>query len=257
MTDAAANAIHFRHQNINQCAECSLNPICLPVAISPEDLYQLDSIIQRSRPLHRGDHLFWEESAFEAIYAIKAGSLKAYTTTDAGEEQVTGFYLAGEVVGMDGIHTETHVSSAVALETTSICEIPFDRLQEATQVIPGLQNHFFKLMSREIQADQQLMLLLGKKSADARVASLLLSLGDRYKRRRLSEQRFRLPMSRSDIGNYLGLAVETVSRIFTRMQQQNILSVEGKEVCIIEREQLCRISAGSEDTSCKTSRTGS
>ncbi len=256
MTDSANSAVIFRHQNANHCAECSLNPICLPVAIAPEDLDQLDSIIQRSRPLHRGDHLYWEETPFEAIYAVKAGALKAYTTTDSGEEQVTGFYLAGEVVGMDGIHTDQHMSSAVALETTSVCEIPFDRLQELTQTIPGLQNHFFKLMSREIQADQQLMLLLSKKTAESRIASMLLSLAERYKRRRLSDQRFRLPMSRSDIGNYLGLAVETVSRIFTRFQNQNILSVEGKEVTILDRDTLCKISVGQDDPSCKTARTG-
>lgn len=254
MPEVLNNAVIFRHQTANQCAECSLNPICLPVAVGPEDLDRLESIIQRTRPLHRGDHLYWEETPFEAIYAIKAGALKAYTTTDNGEEQVTGFYLAGEVVGMDGIHTDIHMSSAVALETTSVCEIPFNRLQDLAHEIPGLQNHFFKLMSREIQSDQQLMLLLSKKTAEARIASLLLSLSERYKRRRLSDHRFRLPMSRSDIGNYLGLAVETVSRIFTRFQNQQVLAVEGKEVCILDREQLCRISAGNEDAVAQASR---
>lgn len=247
MPEASSTAVNFRNQAHTQCSECSLNPICLPTAVSEEDLERLDAIIQRSRPLHRGDHLYREKTPFEAIYAIKSGALKAYTTTDDGEEQVTGFYLPGEVVGMDGIHTDTHMSSAVALETTSVCEIPFDQLQMLTQEIPGLQHHFFKLMSKEIQADQQLMLLLSKKTAESRIASLLLSLAERYKRRRLSDQCFRLPMSRSDIGNYLGLAVETVSRIFTRFQSQHVLAVEGKEVTVLDKDLLCRISIGTDE----------
>lgn len=247
MSEGTNSAVIFRNHNQNNCSECSLSPICLPIAVSPEDIERLDAIIQRARPMHRGDHLYREKTPFEAIYAIKSGAIKAYTTTDDGEEQVTGFYLPGEVIGMDGINTDTHMSSAVALETTSICEIPFHQLEELTQQIPTLQNHFFKLMSKEIQADQQLLMLLSKKTAEARVASLLLSLAERYRRRRLSETRFRLPMSRSDIGNYLGLAVETVSRIFTRFQNQGVLAVEGKEVEILDRELLCRISAGSEE----------
>ncbi len=247
MDDLSHRPLSFRHQAHAQCVDCSLSPICLPVAIDIEDLHRLDAIIQRSRPLHRGDHLYRENNPFEGIYAVRSGALKVYTTTDSGEEQVTGFYLPGEVVGMDGIHTDTHTSSAVALETTSVCEIPFQQLQELSHDIPSLQNHFFKLMSKEIQTNQLLMLLLSKKTAESRIASLLLSLAERYKRRRLSEYSFRLPMSRSDIGNYLGLAVETVSRIFTRFQTQNVLVVEGKEITVLDKEALCRISLGGEE----------
>lgn len=223
------------------CGDCSLSPICLPLAVSTEELDRLDAIIKRSRPLQRGEHLFTEKSPFQAIYAIRAGAIKAYTTTEKGEEQVTGFYLPGEVIGMDGIHTDTHSCSAVALETTSVCEVPFKELESLAVQIPSLQHHFFKLMSKEIQADQQQMLLLSKKTAEERVASLLLSLSARYKRRRLSEDRFRLPMSRGEIGNYLGLAVETVSRVFSRFQQMNMLAVEGREVRVLDRIQLCEV----------------
>jgi CRP/FNR family transcriptional regulator, anaerobic regulatory protein len=140
---------------------------------------------------------------------------------------------------MDGISTAHHMSSAKALETASVCEIPFQRLEELSSKIPTLQHHFFSLMSREIQADRELHMLLSKKSADDRIASLLLSFAARQQRRGLSSQRIRLPMSRYDIANYLGLAVETVSRIFTRFQQQGMLAVEGREIEILDREALC------------------
>lgn len=239
---ANANAVVMRNLAHTSCNDCSLSPICLPLAVDEDDLARLDSIIQRARPLRRGEHVYRENAPFQSIYAVRAGAVKAYTTTDTGEEQVTGFYLPGEILGMDGIHTDRHASSAVALETTSVCEIPFASLQELSRQIPSLQHHFFRMMSREIQEDQQLMLLLSKKTAEARIASLLVSFSGRYKRRKLSDSRFRLPMSRNDIGNYLGLAVETVSRVFTRFQKQNILEAEGKELQIIDHHKLCEIS---------------
>ncbi len=231
----------FRKNRETHCGECALNPVCLPPAVSEEELKALDSIIQRSKPIRRGDHLFHEQEPFQALYAVRSGAIKAYTTQAGGEEQVTGFYLPGEIVGMDGIGAGRHMSAAVALETTAVCAIPFAHLEELARQMPALQHHFFRLMSQEIQADQQLMLLLSKRSAEERIASLMLSLSARHKRRRLSESQFRLPMSRSDIGNYLGLAVETVSRIFTRFQQLDVLAVEGKEITIVDRAKLCEL----------------
>nr|WP_269147512.1 fumarate/nitrate reduction transcriptional regulator Fnr [Alloalcanivorax dieselolei] len=221
------------------CNDCSLSPICLPLAVAPSQLDELDGIIRRGRPLKRGEHLFRAASPFGAVYAVRSGALKTYVLSDEGEEQVTGFYLPGEIVGMDGISTAHHVSNAKALETATVCEIPFHRLEDLSQRIPSLQHHFFSLMSNEIRADRELHMLLSKKSADDRVASLLLSLAARQQRRGLSSSRFRLPMSRYDIANYLGLAVETVSRIFTRFQQQEMLLVDGRDVEIIDREALC------------------
>ncbi|HQV40547.1 MAG: fumarate/nitrate reduction transcriptional regulator Fnr [Moraxellaceae bacterium] len=223
----------------SNCADCALNPVCLPPAVEDIHLDKLDNIIERNRPLQRGNHLFHERQAFEAVYAVRSGAIKAYTTLPGGEEQVTGFYLPGEIVGLDAINNRQHASSAVALETTAVCTIPFGDLEQLSMEIPGLQHHLFKLMSQEIQSDQQLMVLLSKRTAEERIASLLLSLSARHKRRRLSDANFRLPMSRSDIGNYLGLAVETVSRIFTRFQQMGVLGVVGKEITILNRPQLC------------------
>ena len=195
--------------------------------------------MRRGRPLKRGEHLFRASDQFESVFAVRSGAVKTYALSEEGEEQVTGFYLPGEIVGMDGISTAHHMSSAKALETSSVCEIPFSRLEDLSSRIPSLQHHFFSLMSREIQADRELHMLLSKKSADDRIAALLLSLSARQQRRGLSAQRIRLPMSRYDIGNYLGLAVETVSRIFTRFQQQGMLAVEGREIEILNRESLC------------------
>ncbi|PKM22732.1 MAG: Crp/Fnr family transcriptional regulator [Gammaproteobacteria bacterium HGW-Gammaproteobacteria-14] len=221
------------------CNDCSLSPICLPLAVSLSELDQLEDIMRRGRPLKRGEHLYRASDPFESVYAVRSGAVKSYVLSEEGEEQVTGFYLPGEIIGMDGISTAHHMSSAKTLETSSVCEIPFGRLEELSSKIPTLQHHFFSLMSREIQADRELHMLLSKKSADDRIASLLLSIAARQQRRGLSAVRLRLPMSRYDIANYLGLAVETVSRIFTRFQQQGFLAVEGREIEILDREGLC------------------
>lgn len=221
------------------CNDCSLSPICLPLAVRADELEQLDNIIHRGRTMKRGEHLYRAADEFDAVYAVRSGALKTYSVSEDGEEQVTGFYLPGEIVGMDGISTARHVSSAKALETASVCEIPFDRLEFLSSRIPSLQHHFFSLMSREIQADRELHLLVSKKSADDRIAALLLSISARHKLRGLSATTFRLPMSRYDIANYLGLAVETVSRTFTRFQQQHVLRVDGREVEILNRGALC------------------
>jgi CRP/FNR family transcriptional regulator len=169
---------------------------------------------------------------------VRSGTLKAYKTTDDGREQVTGFYFPGEILGMDGISNNAHASSAKALETAAICEIPFSSLEKLSSLMPNLQRHFFQLMSREITEDQQLITLLSKNSADERVAALMLSISTRNARRKLSSTQFRLPMSRVDIGNYLGLTVETVSRVFSRMQKMDILQVDNKEIEILDLEGL-------------------
>ncbi len=216
------------------CGNCRLNSICLPLALESDDIQLLEDIIQRSKPLQKNQHLYREGDDFQSVYAVRSGTLKAYKTTDDGKEQVTGFYFPGEILGMDGISNNAHASSAKALETAAICEIPFTSLEKLSSLMPSLQRHFFQLMSREITEDQQLITLLSKNSADERVASLMLSISSRYARRKLSATQFRLPMSRVDIGNYLGLTVETVSRVFSRMQKMDILQVDNKEIRILD-----------------------
>ena len=220
------------------CGNCRLNSICLPLALESDDIQQLDDIIQRSKPLQKNQHLYREGDEFQSVYAVRSGTLKAYKTTDDGREQVTGFYFPGEILGMDGISNNTHASSAKALETAAICEIPFSSLEKLSASMPNLQRHFFQLMSREITEDQQLITLLSKNSADERVAALMLSISSRNVRRKLSATQVRLPMSRVDIGNYLGLTVETVSRVFSRMQKMDILQVDNKEIEILDIQGL-------------------
>ncbi len=220
------------------CGNCRLNSICLPLALEHDDIAQLDEIIQRSKPLQKNQHLYREGDDFQSVYAVRSGTIKAYKTTDDGREQVTGFYFPGEILGMDGISNNSHASSAKALETAAICEIPFTSLERLSALMPNLQRHFFQLMSHEITEDQQLITLLSKNSADERVAALMISISGRNARRKLSATQFRLPMSRVDIGNYLGLTVETVSRVFSRMQKMDILRVDNKEIEILDPQGL-------------------
>lgn len=220
------------------CGNCSLQQLCLPVGISREDIKRLDTIIKRSRPLSRGEHVFRLGDRFAAIYAIRAGSVKTYTLTEDGGEQIMGFHLPGEIIGLDAINAEQHPCAARTLETTSVCEIPFNRLENLSSEVPELGRQLLRIMSREILADSNLLTLLGKKSSEERLAALLLSLSSRLKERGFSAREFHLSMSRNDIGNYLGLAVETVSRLFTRFQQQGLLSVRNKYVHLKDLERL-------------------
>lgn len=220
------------------CSDCNLKSLCLPIAMDVRDIEKLDKIIQRSRPIHAGEHLYRSGDPFKALFAVRSGSVKSYLIDDEGVEQVTGFYLPGEVLGFDGIADSVHSCNTVALETSSVCEMPFDRLEELTLAIPGLQHHFFQLMGRQIETDHQIMLTLSKKNAEGRIATLLLSLSRRYGRRNLSRSAMRLPMSRMDIGNFLGLTIETVSRTFSRLNKEGIVSVDGREIVINDHERL-------------------
>lgn len=239
----AQNA-HCAHDKKVNCGNCRLNTICLPISLHLDDIDRLNNIIQRGKPLQKGDYLYRANTPFDSVYAIRSGAVKAMTLSDNGEEQVTGFYLPGEVVGMDGIADNHYTNSVVALETASVCEIPFNRMEELSLQIPNLQRHFFQLMSREITQDQQIITLLSKSSAEERIAALLLSISSRNNRRQLSANAFRLPMSRTDIGNYLGLTIETVSRIFTRLQKQEVIAVDKKEILIKNMDQLRSIANG-------------
>lgn len=232
------------HDKRVSCGNCRLNTICLPISLHIDDIDKLNNIVQRGKPLQRGDYLYRANDPFDSVFAIRSGAVKAMTISDNGEEQVTGFYLPGEVVGMDGIADNRYTNSVIALETSSVCEIPFNRMEELSLQIPNLQRHFFQLMSREITQDQQIITLLSKSSAEERIAALLLSISSRNNRRQLSSTAFRLPMSRTDIGNYLGLTIETVSRIFTRLQKQDVIKVDKKEVLINNMDLLRNIANG-------------
>jgi len=224
------------------CKSCSLITLCLPMGLDPEDMDRLDRIIKRSRPLHRGDHLFRESDAFQCLYIVKTGSVKSYAPSEDGGEQVLGFHLPGELIGLDAIENATHNCSAKVLETSAICEIPFAHLEELSTSIPSLQHQMYRLLSREISQDENMLTLLGKNNAEERLAAFLLSLSARFKRRGFSPYDFYLSMSRHEIGNYLGLAVETVSRLFTRFQDEGLLEVERKHIQLLDLQRLENVS---------------
>lgn len=214
----------------NNCHNCRMSTLCLPLSLDMGSLDRLETVIERGRPVHKQQLIFHAGDPFQSVYAIRSGAIKSYCTSEDGREQVTGFYLPGEIFGWDGIDNNNHKNTAVALETTALCEIPFSRFEEVSRTMPVLQQHFMRLMAKEITSDQELITLLAKSSAEERVASLLVSLSNRLQRQHLSATRFRLPMSRADIGNYLGLTVETVSRVFSRFQSFDLILCDKKEI---------------------------
>lgn len=224
-----------------RCMTCSLTSLCLPLSLTLEDIDQLDRIIKRRQPLKKGEHLFRQGDDFSSVYAVRSGSLKNYIMTNDGEEQITNFHLPSELVGLDGIDCTSYPVSSKALETTTVCEIPYANLLELSSELPDLRKQLYSSMSKEIRDDKLMMLLLSKKNAEERVATFLSNLSCRFKRRGYSPNTFRLPMSRNEIGNYLGLAVETVSRVFTRFQSMDMIAVNGKEVHITDRLLLSRV----------------
>ena len=238
-----AHRITANAQNTYQpsCNQCSLSGICLPFAVSPDDLYRLEAVVNHGKIFDRGERIFQQCDPFSSCFAVQGGAVKTYFVSEEGEKQVTGFYLPGEVIALDSVNNDHYFCSAQALERSRLCEIPLDRLEELATRIPSLQRHFFQLMSHEIQDSQQMSLLLNRKSAEQRLATFLLSLSTRFCRRHLSSTQFRLPMARSDIANYLGLAVETVSRVLARFQKQGLVSFHGRNCSIENMEGLQNI----------------
>jgi len=208
------------------------------MGLEAADIDRLDKIVNRTKPHHRNDYLFREGDPLKGIYAVKTGSIKTFISREDGSEQVLGFHLPGEIIGLDAIESGIHNCTAKVLETTAVCLIPYDQLEKLSIEIPSLQHQMFRLMSREISNESNMLILLGKRNADERLATFLMSLSNRYKQRGFSATEFNLSMSRNEIGNYLGLAVETVSRLFTRFQDEGILRVERKHVEIIDLEAL-------------------
>jgi CRP/FNR family transcriptional regulator, anaerobic regulatory protein len=239
-----SECIKLHAPNQAHCKDCSLASLCLPLSLNLEDIDALDEIVKRGRPLKKGEVLFRQGDTFNSVFAVRAGALKTFSLSDGGDEQITGFHLPSELVGLSAMDSELYPVTAVALETTSVCEIPFERLDELSVQLPQLRRQLLRIMSREIRDDQQMMLLLSKKTADERIATFLVNLSSRFRARGFSANQFRLTMSRNDIGNYLGLAVETVSRVFTRFQQKKLLEAEGKEVHILSPDELCALAGG-------------
>jgi CRP/FNR family transcriptional regulator, anaerobic regulatory protein len=220
------------------CSQCHTKEFCLPLAMDVVDLAKLDGIVLKDHILQKGEYAFRFESPFTAFYAIRYGQIKTYHRTPHGEEQVTGFYFPGDIFGLDGIGEKKFMSSAKALEATSICEIDFARFQHLIAELPELQAYFLQLMSHEIIKQQELITLRNKNTAEQRIATFLLFISQRNVQRKLSPMHFRLAMTRKEIGNYLGLTVETVSRTFTRFIKADIIADDKKDIVIKDLEHL-------------------
>lgn len=206
--------------------------------LEPSQRILLDQLSIRRIRIKRGEHLFRDGDAFKAIFTVRSGFFKTGLATETGHEQVTGFQMAGEMLGLDGIVTERHMGSAVALEDSEVCAIPYARLAELSRELPVMQQHLHKAMSREIVREHQMMLLLGSMRAQERLATFLLNLVKRLHARGFSETELVLRMTRADIGSYLGMKLETVSRLFSRLTHEGILTVHQRHVCIADAGRL-------------------
>jgi CRP/FNR family transcriptional regulator len=222
------------------CRHCGVYRLCLPLGLDRGDMSLLDSIVRRHEVYKRGQVLFRPGDPFDYVYAIRSGSAKTLVSTADGRVQITGFHIPGELLGLSALASGKYTSEARALETTSVCKVSAERLQELARTIPAIQYELLKIMSGRIGQDEELMLLLGRRSAEERLAEYLLSLSRRFASRNYSATQFRLSMSRGDIGNYLGIAEETVCRLLSRFQEQGLIAIARRQVRLID---LCRLGA--------------
>lgn len=237
--------------NIN-CQSCSISQLCLPYTLDDSSLGQLDNIIERKRPYQKGDLIFQAGEPLRSLYAVRSGSFKSYNVSNDGDAQITAFHLPGDLIGFDSVHSSTYRSFSEALETSMVCEIPYSNLEALSDQLPLLRRQVMRLMSSEISADKQLMSLLNNKSAEQRLATFLLDFSERFRSRGLSSREFRLSMTRAEIGNFLGLTVETVSRLLSKLHKENCIRVDGKFILLNDSQRLQDI-AGLKLRACATS----
>jgi len=210
-----------------RCSACNLRELCLPGGLDADAMDAFSDMVYTRKRVKRGDTLYRTGADFDAVYAVRIGFFKSSVVLEDGRDQVTGFHMAGEIVGMDGIGTERHASDVIALEDSEVCIIPYARLEEA-----GMQRQLHKAMSRELVRDQGVMMLLGTMRAEERLAAFLLNLSQRFVARGFSPSEFHLRMTREEIGSYLGLSLETVSRLFSRFQEEGLIAVQQKHIVI-------------------------
>lgn len=229
------------------CQNCQLRTTCLPAILQGAEVEKLDRIVWHDRQLRRGQHVYRENDRFKAIYVVRSGTLKGYRTSAGGDEEVVGFYYPGDMFAIDSIGVGLCASSALALERAEVCEIPFAPLCALSASVPALQQQLLRLIGREFARSQHLLSLIRHNSAEQRVAALLLSICRRCGQRELSPQRFTLAMTRADIGNYLGLALESVSRVLSHLQHTGIIGIDNRTIALLDPERLgCLSGAGVE-----------
>lgn len=223
------------------CRQCGVYQLCRPLGLEGGDTSLLDTIVRRREVYKRGQALFQPGEPFDYVYAIRGGSVKTYVSTRDGRVQITGFHVAGELLGLSALAPGRYTCEARALETTSVCRVSAQRLQELARTVPSIQYQLLKIMSAQIGQDEELMLLLGKRSAEERLSEYLLSLSRRFASRNYSATQFRLSMSRGDIGNYLGIAEETVCRLLSRFQEQGLIRTNRRQIRLDDVPRLSAI----------------
>jgi CRP/FNR family transcriptional regulator, anaerobic regulatory protein len=232
--------VSIRHLKTH-CNSCSVREVCLPVGLEPDAVRQLDAMMTGQTRFKKGDTLYRAGERFTALYAIRLGSCKTTTLAEDGREQITGYHMPGDIIGMDGIGTERHACGAIALEDLQLCALPFDRLEDLARTIAPLQHNLHRFLSRDIARDQGMMIMLGTMRAEERLAAFLLNLADRYRRRGFSSTEFILRLTREEIGSYLGLKLETVSRLFSRFHEQGLVQVQGRSIKLLDPGALKRM----------------
>ncbi len=220
------------------CSNCNLRELCMPVDLSPDDLQRIDNLVGSRRKINRGESLYHLGAEFKSLFAIRSGVFKTSVTLEDGREQVTGFQMAGEIIGLDGIVNDQHTCDAVALEDAEVCVMPFNEIEMLSREVRALQHHVHKIMSREIVREHSVMMMLGSMRAEERLAAFLLNLTQRLHARGFSRTELVLRMTREEIGSYLGLKIETVSRTFSKFVDEGILEVKQKNLRILKPEAL-------------------
>jgi len=223
------------------CSNCNLRELCMPIGFNPEDLHRLDEVVEKRRKIKQGEKLFSTGDVFKSLYAIRTGFFKTCVSTEDGREQVTGFQMAGEIMGLDGIVSDHHNCSAIALEDAEVCVMPFADVEDLSREFPVLQRHVHKIMSREIVRENGVMMLLGNMRAEERLAAFLLNLVQRLHARGFSQSELTLRMTREEIGSYLGMKLETVSRTFSKFSDEGIIEVKQRYVKILNPDALKKI----------------
>jgi CRP/FNR family transcriptional regulator len=228
------------------CASCSLQQLCLPAGISLAELQELEDIVKRKRPVEAGERLFRQGDRMGSVWVARDGTFKTVLVNEDGEEQVIGFHLPGELIGLDALGTGVHRVEAVALTRANVCEVPFDELSNVASHIPGLQRQLMRVIGQSLGRDQDHREILVRRQANERIALFLHGLSERLRTIGEAPDRIRLPMSREDIARFLGLALETVSRGFTRLQEDGVISVHGRKVEILDFPELDRLAHGND-----------
>jgi CRP/FNR family transcriptional regulator len=223
------------------CSNCNLRELCMPMGLSDQDLDRIDQLVAVRTKIKKGEFLFHSGSPFKSIYAIRTGFFKTSVTTEDGRDQVSGFQMAGEIIGLDGIVNDHHACDAIALEDAEVCVMPFEKIEQLSLEVKSLQHHVHKLMSREIVRENSVILLLGSMKAEERLAAFLLNLVQRLHARGFSQTELVLRMTREEIGSFLGLKLETVSRAFSKFAEDGIIDVKQRNLKIMKPDVLKQI----------------